>query len=612
MAVDDDCAFGRLTGESHDVGLFLVQLRVEHLVRNLAHRQHFRQHFRNFDRGRTDQTRSSGIAHLFDFVDDGTIFFAIGLIDAVFLVVADDGLVRRNLDNIEFVNIPEFACLGDGRTRHTSQFVVHTEVVLQRNRGECLRGCLHLHVFLRLDGLMQSVAPTATLHNTACLLIDNLHFAVDDDIFVVLVEHTISLEQLANRVDALRLHGIVVQQIVFLIDALFLGERGVGFESGKLRGDVGQHEEIAVVHLLGEPFGSLVGQFAGIEFFLDHEIKRFDGLGHPSVVVFHIDFLGFQHTGLDAFLGKIFDERLVLRQALVRAVEREETSVERLLTFLFLTLLHQRLALADERLGLGEILSCQLALHTHELFDERLIFLEHLVVALRHGTADDQRRASVIDQHRVHLIDDGIVVGALHEVVGRRSHIVAQIVETELVVRSEGDVSIVGTTTRIGIGLMLVDAIDAEAVELVERSHPFRVTLGQIVVHRDDVNAVARQCVEEHGQRCHQRFTLTRRHFRDFSLMQGNTAEQLHVVVNHLPFQVVAACRPVVVVDGFVAVDGDEVFRGIGRKVAVEIGRGDDGFFVLGEASSRFLHDAEGDGHHFIEGFLVDFECLFV
>ena len=75
----------------------------------------------------------------------------------------------------------------------------------------------HLHVLLGLDSLMQSVAPAAAFHDTACLLIDNLHFAVDDHIFVVLVEHAVGLQQLLDGVYALALHGIVVEQFVFLV-----------------------------------------------------------------------------------------------------------------------------------------------------------------------------------------------------------------------------------------------------------------------------------------------------------------------------------------------------------------------------------------------------------
>ena len=87
----------------------------------------------------------------------------------------------------------------------------------------------------------------------------------------------------------------------------------------------------------------------------------------------------------------------------------------------------------------------------------------------------------------------------LHQVGWRGSHVVAQVVETELVVGTKGDVSLISTATRLAVGLVLVDAVDAESMEHVERSHPLGVTLGQIVVDGDDVDAVACQGVQEDG-----------------------------------------------------------------------------------------------------------------
>jgi hypothetical protein len=54
---------------------------------------------------------------------------------------------------------------------------------------------------------------------------------------------------------------------------------------------------------------------------------------------------------------------------------------------------------------------------------------------------NDERRARLVDQDRVDLIDDGVVVAALHHLRGRVFHIVAEIIETELVVGAVGDVA---------------------------------------------------------------------------------------------------------------------------------------------------------------------------
>ena len=151
-------------------------------------------------------------------------------------------------------------------------------------------------------------------------------------------------------------------------------------------------------------------------------------------------------------------------------------------------------------------------------------------------------------------------------------------------------------------------------MELVERSHPLGVAFGQVVVHRDQVHALSGQRIEEYGERRHERLALARRHFGDVAFAfafaellggallaarQHHAAEELAVVVDHVPLHVVAACHPVIGVHGLVALDGNEVFRR--GQLAVEVvGRHCDRV-VLREAARRVLHDGEGLGQDFVE-----------
>src|SRR5438034_2407337 len=48
---------------------------------------------------------------------------------------------------------------------------------------------------------------------------------------------------------------------------------------------------------------------------------------------------------------------------------------------------------------------------------------------------DDQRRSGLVDQDRVHLVHDRVVELPLDQLVEREAHIVAEVVEAELVVR---------------------------------------------------------------------------------------------------------------------------------------------------------------------------------
>ena len=61
-----------------------------------------------------------------------------------------------------------------------------------------------------------------------------------------------------------------------------------------------------------------------------------------------------------------------------------------------------------------------------------------------------------------------------------------------------------------------------------------RVAVGQVVIDRDHMHALARERVQIHGQRGRERFALARAHFGNLALVQGHAADQLHVKVAHL------------------------------------------------------------------------------
>ena len=124
--------------------------------------------FGDFHRTCTYKHGTSCIAHLFYFFDDCIIFFTLCLVDTVVHIVALNGTVSWNFYNVEFIDVPEFTCFRDGSTRHTSQLVVHAEVVLEGDGSECLSSGFYTHVFLRFNGLVQTIAPTTTFHDTTC------------------------------------------------------------------------------------------------------------------------------------------------------------------------------------------------------------------------------------------------------------------------------------------------------------------------------------------------------------------------------------------------------------------------------------------------------------
>ena len=72
-------------------------------------------------------------------------------------------------------------------------------------------------------------------------------------------------------------------------------------------------------------------------------------------------------------------------------------------------------------------------------------------VALLGRPGDDQRGAGLVDQDRVDLVNDGVGMATLDQVLGEHGHVVAQVVEAELVVGAVGDVGVVGGPALLGL-----------------------------------------------------------------------------------------------------------------------------------------------------------------
>ena len=122
------------------------------------------------------------------------------------------------------------------------------------------------------------------------------------------------------------------------------------------------------------------------------------------------------------------------------------------------------------------------------------------------------------------------MVATLHELVLLPRHVVAQVIETEFVVRAVGDVGIVLLAT---FGRLLAgdDAPDAHAEETVDAAHQLALVAGEIVVDGDDVHALAFERVEVARQRRHEGLAFTGLHLGDVAPVQCRATHKLHVEV---------------------------------------------------------------------------------
>ena len=113
------------------------------------------------------------------------------------------------------------------------------------------------------------------------------------------------------------------------------------------------------------------------------------------------------------------------------------------------------------------------------------------------------------------------------------------------------------------------------------------------------MHTVPREGVEEDRQRRHQRLTLTRSHLGDLATVQYRPPEELYIVVHHVPGDLVAPSDPVVLIDGRVALDTDEVVRH--TELAVEVCSRYAQLGSLRKAAPRALDDGEGLGMDLVE-----------
>ena len=136
-------------------------------------------------------------------------------------------------------------------------------------------------------------------------------------------------------------------------------------------------------------------------------------------------------------------------------------------------------------------------------------------------TADDQRRARLVNQDRVDLVNNRVIEFALHPVGSFVNHVVAQVIKSVLVVGTVSDIALVSALFFFARQLRQIDT-DTQAEKVIQTAHPLRVPVGQVVVDRHHVYALAAERIQVHRQSGCQRFTFTGAHLGNLALVQGH------------------------------------------------------------------------------------------
>ena len=195
--------FSRLPCFCYYLCFSLMMFSIKDVMRDTSHFQHSAEFFRNINGSSTNKTRTAMFPHFFYLIDYRVNFLFLRFINQVFFIVPDNGSVGWNYDNIQFVYFPKFSCFGFGCTGHTGKFVIHTEIILQRNSSIGLSDLSDFYTFFGFDSLMQSIRISSSFHHTSGLLINDLYFAVHHYIFFIFFKQCICFEQLIYSMKSL-------------------------------------------------------------------------------------------------------------------------------------------------------------------------------------------------------------------------------------------------------------------------------------------------------------------------------------------------------------------------------------------------------------------------
>ena len=67
----------------------------------------------------------------------------------------------------------------------------------------------------------------------------------------------------------------------------------------------------------------------------------------------------------------------------------------------------------------------------------------------------------------------------------------------------------------------------------MDLTHPLGISFCQVIIDRNDMNALAVQCIQVGRKGGYQCLTFTSLHLRNTSLMQNNAADQLNPIMTH-------------------------------------------------------------------------------
>jgi len=184
----------------HDFRFLLVVFGIEHLVGNSLPLEHLAELFRLLDIDGADEHGAAHPVEFLDFLDHRPEFLPLRSINAVGIVDADHLPVSRNDHHIQLVDLGEFRRFCFRRAGHTSQFLVHAEIVLKGDGSQSLVFVFDSDAFLGFQRLVKPFAVPSSRHETPGELIHNDDLSTLHDVVHVPLEEGMGTQSLVDVV----------------------------------------------------------------------------------------------------------------------------------------------------------------------------------------------------------------------------------------------------------------------------------------------------------------------------------------------------------------------------------------------------------------------------
>ena len=200
-----------LAGQGDNFCFFFVVFSVQNIVRHATTLQHSAELLGLRNGGGANQNRLTSLMALFNLAHSCLIFSQTCLVDYVRSIHTNHGLIGGNNNYGQVVNLHKLLLLGLGSTGHTSQLLVHTEVVLEGDGSQSLAFALHLYAFLSFNCLVQALREAATKHQAAGEFINDDNLAILNHVIAVAVHQSFSLQSAHNLMGVVHTMLIIIE-----------------------------------------------------------------------------------------------------------------------------------------------------------------------------------------------------------------------------------------------------------------------------------------------------------------------------------------------------------------------------------------------------------------